>query len=194
MTCILALKWQGKIYMGGDAAAVSGCDILNSLEPKIFNLVGPGGRKILIGYTSSFRMGQIIQYEFQPPISTPYPNDDMHYLISEFIPTLRLCLKENGFSKVENNEESGGQFLIGYKSEIYKVWDDFHIFHPYDGFISCGAGEDYAMGALAAIIATIPKEAGNTPDRWIIQALTIAEHFSNVVRHPFTVNVIGENE
>ena len=57
MTCIVGLEHDGKVYMGGDSAAVGGMDVYPSRIPKVFQ----AGR-YLIGYTTSFRMGQLLQY------------------------------------------------------------------------------------------------------------------------------------
>ena len=57
MTCIVGLVDDGKVYMGGDAASVDGYIVRTSALSKVFRN-GP----FLIGYSTSWRMGQILQY------------------------------------------------------------------------------------------------------------------------------------
>ena len=68
MTCIVALSVGNKVFLGGDSAASdekSGL-ILQTTDPKVFK-VGQFG----IGFVDSFRMGQILQYNWTPPIYKP---------------------------------------------------------------------------------------------------------------------------
>jgi hypothetical protein len=55
MTCIVGIVENGKVYMGGDAAGVNGYSVRVRKDPKLFK-VG----EFLFGYTSSFRMGQLL--------------------------------------------------------------------------------------------------------------------------------------
>ncbi|KKN17732.1 hypothetical protein LCGC14_0962700, partial [marine sediment metagenome] len=63
MTCIVGfIDDGGKAWMGGDSAGVAGHHTHPRRDPKVFR-VGP----VLIGYTSSFRMGQLLRYHLKIP-------------------------------------------------------------------------------------------------------------------------------
>ncbi len=64
MTCIVAIIDGNKVFMGGDAAASDDKTgiIFQRVDPKVFK-VGQFG----IGFIDSFRMGQILQYNWTPP-------------------------------------------------------------------------------------------------------------------------------
>jgi len=173
MTCIVALEHNGNVYVGGDSAAVAGWDVQSITHPKVFR-VGD----FIIGYTTSFRMGQLLEYNLTVPDNPD--GDDLRYLITQFIPAVRECLKQGGFAKVENNTEEGGEFIVGYRGRIYLVGSDFQITHHRDRFLSTGCGESFAMGALAAMEITDPKKA-------VLKALKIAGMFSAGVRPPYYV-------
>jgi ATP-dependent protease HslVU (ClpYQ) peptidase subunit len=174
MTCIIALEHNGKVYMGGDSAAATGWSINVVANPKVFVL-----NDFIIGYTSSFRMGQLLEYTLEIPENTD-GEDDLRYLVSKFIPAVRDCLKSGGYATINNNAESGGFFLIGYRGKAYKVADDFQITRMSGPFIAVGAGEYLAMGAMAALPSANPKKR-------VLQALEIAALFNNGVRGPFYV-------
>lgn len=175
MTCIVALEHQGKVYMGGDSAACEGWNICETSRPKVFYL-----GNMVIGYTSSFRMGQLLQYNLSAPKREHSNNDDMRYLVAQFIPAVRDCLKVGGYTKIENNQEEGGIFLLGWYGKIYKITGDFQVLNTVGKFTAIGCAEHYAMGALAAMNVAGPEKA-------ILRALEIAGTFSNGVRGPYYV-------
>ena len=160
--------------MGGDSAAVSDWDIQVSANPKVFQI-----GDFLIGYTSSFRMGQLLQYNLEIPENT-CGKDDMKYLVTKFIPAVRDCLKNGGYTKIDSNQENGGFFLVGYRGKAYKVASDFQITRMSNKFVAVGCGEKYALGALAAQKIEHPENA-------VIRALEIAGMFSSGVCSPYHV-------
>jgi ATP-dependent protease HslVU (ClpYQ) peptidase subunit len=174
MTCIIALEHEGKVYMGGDSAAVSGWDIQKTANHKVFSI-----GEFLIGYTSSFRMGQLLQYHLDIPENNQ--GDDLQYLITKFIPAVRQCLKDGSYTKIENNQESAGFFLIGYHGRAYKVCSDFQVLRVMNGFLAIGIGEQYALGALAAM------DINQKPEQAIERALEIAGKFNIGVCEPYYV-------
>ncbi len=174
MTCIIGLEHKGKVYMGGDSAAASGWDITRVVLPKVFLR-----DEFLIGYTTSFRMGQLLQFNLNIPEKSQ-DEDDLHYLITKFIPAIRECLKAGGYTKIENNVEENGDFLIGYHGKLYHVESDFSINRYMHGFDAVGCGTAYAYGAMAA-------QKNDNPKLCIERALEIASQFSNGVCSPFYV-------
>jgi ATP-dependent protease HslVU (ClpYQ) peptidase subunit len=174
MTCIAGLIDKGKVYMGGDSAGLSGLDLTIRADSKVFKK-----DSFIFGFTSSFRMGQILRYKFKPPYHKPEIGTE-EYMSTDFIDAVRQCLKENGYSKVENNEEIGGTFLVGYRGKLYRVDSDYQVGVSLDNFAACGSGEAYALAALYNTAHLEPKER-------ILRALKTAEYFSAGVRGPFVI-------
>lgn len=167
MTCIIGIETEKGILMGCDSAAASGWDVHATRLKKVFRR-----GEFLIGYTASFRMGQLLQYKLNvgPQGSE---QDDLEYLATTFIDAVRECLKNGGFAKVENERQEGGQFLVGYRGRLYEVDSDFQVNSSQDGYMAIGCGAPYALGNLYS-------NKGN-----MLTALEAAEHFSNGVRRPF---------
>lgn len=175
VTCIVALRApDGRIVMGADSAGVSGYDLRVRADGKVFRN-GP----FLIGFTSSFRMGQILRFASLPE----QPDDvaDERFMCTTFIDAVRHALKEGGCATRESEAESGGQFLVGYKGTIWSVQSDYQVARSVDPFNACGCGESYAIGALA-----IMDEAIDPAER-VRKALEVAERYSAGVRGPFFV-------
>ena len=58
MTCVVGLIEDNTIYLGADSLGSNGHSKSEYRFPKVFQ-----NGDFLIGYTSSFRMGQMLQYE-----------------------------------------------------------------------------------------------------------------------------------
>ena len=84
MTCVVGLVHQNKVYIGADSAAVHSWTRRQTSLAKVFRR-GP----FLIGYTTSFRMGQLLQHELTVP--KQQGDDDVHYLVTQFIEAVRSC-------------------------------------------------------------------------------------------------------
>jgi hypothetical protein len=178
MTCVIGLvsrrRNESRIYIGVDSAAVSGWTRRQTRLSKVFRR-GP----MLIGYTTSFRMGQLLEHDLQLPEHPP-ELDDMSYLVTHFIEHVRLLLKTKGFAKIESNNESGGQFLLGYKGRLFSVDSDFQVGETAEGLDAIGSGCDVALGAMVALEQL-------EPNKRIRRALEIASRFNMGVMAPFHV-------
>ncbi len=178
MTCIVGLVEKGTVYIGADSASVSGWTSRITRLPKVFRK-GP----YLIGYTTSFRMGQLLEHSLKVPLQPKTETDDMRFMVTVFVEHVRALLKERGVAKVEANAETGGQFLVGYRGRLYSVQSDFQVNEMADRFDAVGSGAEYALGALAAL-------RGQRPVTRLKRALAISAHFNMGVSAPFFVKAL----
>jgi len=177
VTCIVGLECDGQVFIGADSMAASGWDARETLLHKVFHR-----GEFLIGYTTSFRMGQLLEHRLE--VAEQGDEDDMAYMVATFVEAVRELFKDNGFSKIDSNQEEGGIFLVGYRGRLYNVCSDFQVNRFSDGFAACGCGEAYALAALK-----IYDDLG--PNQRCLEALKIAEYFCAGVRGPFFVEVLG---
>lgn len=178
MTCVVGLVHNEKVFIGVDSAAVSGWTRRVTELRKVFR-VGP----FLIGYTTSFRMGQLLEHQLVVPPQTSQQSD-MSYMVNTFIESARKLFKDRGFTQVEQNKEKGGQYLVGYKGHLYSIESDFQVGEMTDAYDAVGSGSDYALGAMAAL-ARVP------PTKRIRRSLEIAAHFNMGVCPPYHIRSIG---
>lgn len=174
LTCIIGLMANGKVYMGADSAAVGDNESRILTPSKIF-LRG----KFLIGFTSSFRMGQILQYMLDVRDQNP-EEPDYNFMVTGFAWAVRKVFKDEGYSTVENNAEVGGCFLVGYRGQLYQVQSDFSVLRYADDFDAIGCGACYALAAMAALDTTPPVVR-------ITKSLAVTAEFCPGVRSPFIV-------
>jgi len=179
MTCIVGVAEGGKAYIGADSAAANDWMVRATGLHKVFRRQDSHcSHSFVVGYTTSFRMGQILQHHLM--VEPQKSETDEAYMVCTFVEAVRSCLKDHGFAKVENNVEKGGTFLVGYKGIIYEIASDFQVNHYVDGFAAIGCGEAYALGALKALDEL-------SPEKRILRSLEIAAYFSGNVIGPFLV-------
>ena len=179
MTCIVGLVDKGKVYIGGDSAgANSFWDLTVRADPKVF-VNGP----FIMGFTSSFRMGQLLRYKLKTP--SRFKDDGTQkevyeYMVTDFVDAVRQCLKDGGYASKRNEIEEGGTFLVGYEGRLFCIESDYQVGEALDGFMAVGCGDQIARGALYGTQMQPPEER-------IRIALEAAERFSAGVRGPFII-------
>lgn len=173
MTCIIGLEDRGRIWMGCDSAAAASWDIRVSKVNKIFRL-----GDLAVGFTSSWRMGQILRYQVK--IDPQEKETDESYMVTKVVESIREAFKAHGYSKIEDNQESGGTLLVGCKGKIYTIYSDYQVNRFDEGYSAIGCGSGYALGAMRSLEGLPPKKR-------IRKALEISAHFSNGVTEPFRI-------
>jgi len=181
MTCIAAIKTEDGVWMAGDSAGIGGLSIVTRSDKKVFIKKDIVGNEFGFGFTSSFRMGQLLQYNLTiPPLSEMV--DAHEYMVTTFVPALRACLKEGGYTTIENAAEKGGTFLVALKSRLFYIDEDFQVGENLPPYSACGCGDDLALGALFAT-----EGLGLSAEKRLNIALAAAQEFSAGVRAPFNI-------
>lgn len=179
MTCIVGIASKGAIYIGGDSAGVSGLDLSVRADRKVFT-----NGDFVMGFTTSFRMGQLLQFAFKPPKRHP-TMDVMTFMVTDFIDALRACLKRGGFASRKDESESAGTFLVGYAGRLFRIDEDYQVGEAACGYAAVGCGSALALGALfvAQSAAVKPKDFESV----VRVALHAAQAHSAGVRDPFHI-------
>lgn len=174
MTCIVGIVDKGRVYIGGDSAGVGGYDLSIRKDQKVFENGG-----FLFGFTSSFRMGNLLQYKLTVP-KVSNDSDLMEYMCTEFIDSIRSCLKDGGYCRIENGVENGGVFLVGGYGRLFAVHGDYQVAETVCGYDAVGCGAEIALGSLFST-------KGEAARKRINKALNAASFHSAGVSPPFKV-------
>ncbi len=186
MTAVVALIHENKVLLGGDAAASDDKTglIFQISQPKVFR-VGQFG----IAFVDSFRMGQILQYSWTPPIYKPsagFKNLDK-FMRTKFVESVKEVFKENGYGNQNpgstEDGDQGGIFLIAVQGagRIFMMDTDFHIAEADVQYMAEGIGQMLALGSLFSTTSI------KTPRKRVRMALEAAAKFNMSVRPPFTI-------
>jgi hypothetical protein len=186
MTAIVALIHENKVLLGGDSAASDEKTglIFQRVDPKVFK-VGQFG----IGFVDSFRMGQILQYSWTPPIYKPsvgFKNLDK-FMRTKFVESIKELFKEHGYGNQNpgstDDGDEGGVFIIAVQGagRIFVMDTDFHIGEADVPYMSEGAGQEIALGSFYSTPSI------KTPRKRVRLALEAAAKFNMSVRAPFTI-------
>ena len=177
MTCIVGLKHDGKVYIGADSVGSDGYTNTLMKSPKVFVL--PNG--MVIGYTTSFRFGQLLEYNLGNKLADAGGGEsDMQYMVTVFVEEVRNVLKDGGFSTINNNVEEGGNLLVAYNGNLYELHTDFCILEYLSDWAACGSGATYAYGAFYAT-------QGQDPVSRVRMALKAGMYYSPSVQSPFHI-------
>lgn len=183
MTCIIGyIDEEKNIWMGGDSAGCTANNVWTRSDEKIFIV-----DNMIYGFTSSFRMGQILRYSFKRPKQVN--KDDYAYMCTSWIDKLRQCMKDKGFSNIKDNEETGGQFLVGYQGNLYQIDTDFQVGQHVLNYDAVGCGRDFALASMFTMESML--QGNMFPNVKIKIALASAEKFSAYVRGPFTIKCLN---
>lgn len=164
MTCIAALKSNGRVYMAGERGASTDDTILHLTKPKIKS-VGP----YIIGFAGSMD-GQRMYYSFDPP--KPHPDEDLDsFMNTKFLRYLRDFYDDWWLDTGKDSELS---LLIAIRDKLYEHnASDMSLNEFSSPFVSIGSGAPFAIGYLSATSMT-----KTTPEKRVEGAVKTAIKFS----------------
>jgi len=173
MTCIVGIQNDKGCWIGTDSFSGS-ADSKGIMKEGKFVRCG----KFTIGYTTSFRMAQIIDNLNKKPKT-----------IYEFCEVIRDALKEKGFSEIDNNKEIGGTMIVSDGIEMWHVGSDFAYTQDSRNLYAIGSGYAYALGAMFVTRNEYPKQS----EDWMLRAgLQVASECIPTVISPFHIRKIEE--
>lgn len=173
MTCIAAyVDDRGVGHMASDSLGTSRVGVNQYKNWKMF-VKGD----MLIGYTSSYRMGQLLEYSLDLPKRDVSAQSIQQYMCTDFIEEVRGLLKSHGFTRINANEEEIGTFLVVVDGSIFKVGSDLSVLEFQDPFGACGSGANHAIAAMAAMHAHTKLE----PRQIVKESVGIASKYVSTV-------------
>jgi len=170
MTCIVGMEHKGRVYIAGDLLGSNSWHKSEYHNSKVFKI-----GDIVLGYTSTYRFGQLLETELSPPF---VPDKNIYYwLIKQVVPEIYGILKKY--------DEKGGTALIGVRGELYCLQDDYSILRSVNGYASVGSGYEYALGSLHTQIDILKLK--ETPSKILPRAIESAGSHSPSVGTKHTI-------
>jgi ATP-dependent protease HslVU (ClpYQ) peptidase subunit len=176
MTTIVGVQYEDKCVLGADSQ-VTDPDGRIQRHSQMVKISQRGD--LLIAGSGEVNPCDIAQHIWNPPkLTAAHKKDVYHFAITKVVPSLRKCLKDNGYNFEEERDKSTNEqrfhFLIAVGGEIFDISDDLSVTRSQDGLYAVGNGSAYALGAL---------HAGAKAE----EALEIAEKLDAYTSGPFQV-------
>ena len=173
MTVIVGIAEEGSVLLGCDSAGASPqqTEIYSIKNTKIFK-AGP----YALGFTTSYRLGQILRYETELPAPPPQENLD-RFMATAFVESIRRTLETHSFSRGLGDH---GSILVGVHGQLFTVGAEFQVLSEATSYAVVGSGRHAAYGALFAL-----EGSKNTLRQKVEIALQAAQNFTTTVREPF---------
>lgn len=159
MTCIIGVEHEGGTLLLADSLGSGGWNSTHRRDGKLHELVQPTRITpgIALGFTSSYRMGQALGYGLRSwakglnlaELVTDHAGRH-EWAVTTLVPEVRRQLKDAGYMKVDSGREDAGTFLVAVGHTLLQVCDDLQVASSEDGYMACGCGEGYALGAMHA--------------------------------------------
>lgn len=182
MTCVVGIEADGVVYMGADTAGSVDDRIVTRADEKVF--IHPT-KELIVGFSGSFRVFQVLRYMFVPPKDPESNNDDdgMSYMVVNFIPALRALFTDQGvLEREEGCDMINETLLVGRAGKLYMIDSDFQVARFVDRFAAIGEGTQTALGALYAT-----RNSCKRPEERLRLALEAAAEYNMTVRGPFNI-------
>lgn len=100
MTAIVGVVHDGKVLIGADSGGVGGWTVRIRKDAKVF-ANGP----YVMGFTTSFRMGQILRWGFKP--AAPGRGSLERFMCTTWVDAARKALSDGGWAKKEAERDLG---------------------------------------------------------------------------------------
>jgi len=151
MTCIVAIKDQGKLYFGADSHLSEKDYSFAIKSPKLFRN-GP----FIFGYSGSVRAGKVFQYDLQlPPVD--YQNLDQ-YMNREFVTALMDCAERNRLLIDEEKESNDiADLIVGIDGRLFEIQSHIQSIELTVEYMASGSGSRIALGSLFSTKGLPPR-------------------------------------
>jgi ATP-dependent protease HslVU (ClpYQ) peptidase subunit len=151
MTTIVGVQYEGFCEIVADSM-VSDDSGRTCTHPEMTKINRRG--TFLIAGSGEVAPCDIAQHIWNPPEPDAKDRRNVyHFMITKAMPSLRECLKSNGYdfeAADEKDSSSRFQFLMAVNGELFDIGDDLSVMRSTDGFYGVGSGAQFALGALHA--------------------------------------------
>jgi ATP-dependent protease HslVU (ClpYQ) peptidase subunit len=167
MTCIVGIKTDEGVYIGGDRLASTGLTGRDYKMKKVFEK----DEKFIYGCCGSIRMSQLIQHTFKEPKRYEDEKFD-EYLYKRYTDELSDMLKNNRYLHEKDGVASfvESNYILGYDGRLFIVHMDLSVLEPADDFITTGSGGWHSE----AVLLFLKDEKKMTPKEKIKKSIEIA--------------------
>ena len=161
MSVVVAIKENGKVYIGADSQVTKGGTRVTLKNPnnyKVWKVVGADN--CLIGHVGNLRDANVVR--LMGGLVTDYNiykgHVDYEFVVKKVVPDIVDELKSYGNLKDDKYIDFlDSAFLFAFKDQLYVIGRDRSVIEV-DDYVAIGSGEDQAIGSLLSTEGHSPKE------------------------------------
>ena len=146
MTTLIGVQGKDFVVFAADSQITDNDQRIISIQtPKIIH-VG----KYLLGVTGESRPGDILSYNWRPPVYKP-TYDPVDFMGKKIIPSIYSTFKENGYEI--DAKETNFAYLLSFNAYLFSIGGDLSFNASEMGLFAAGSGGNYALGYLYSLQA-----------------------------------------
>lgn len=161
MSVVVAIKENGKIYIGADSQVTKGgtrTTLKNENNYKVWRVIG--APHCLMAHVGNLRDANVVR--LMDDLVTDYNIYREHigfdFVVKKVVPDIIEELSHYGLLKDGKNAEYlESSFLFAYKDQLWMISQDKSVIEVED-YVSIGSGADQAIGSLLSTEGQNPKE------------------------------------
>ncbi len=190
MSVVVAIKENGKVYLGCDSQVTKGWSrstLKNPNNYKIWKVRGVDN--CLMAHVGNVRDANVVR--LINGLITDYDiylnAVDYEFVVNEIVPTIISTLKKRKYIKDNDYFDlMGSSYLFAYKDQLYVISSDGCVIEI-DDYVAIGSGEDTAIGSLNSTI-------GEPPVSRIIKAIKSSATSDIYVDYPIILSDTNSTE
>lgn len=202
MTTIIGIQGDGYALLCADSRISSVDD--DGFVSRIYTMANGVSKvsqlgNILVGVAGDIRAINLVSHSFQAPQPAPTLRGRKldEFITNKFIPALRECFDSNGYSpppreSSQHLAEHGSEMLVVVNQVIYQIDNDYAWCLDSSGIYSIGTGEQYALGALSALLP-VGQCSMALAKKHITRAMAITSKYDPHTGNPYVVYSQDEN-
>lgn len=188
MSVVVAIKKDGKIYMGCDSQATCGgtrTTLKNPNNYKIWKVIG--AQNCLMASVGAVRDACVVRtmYDLVPEIVIYKDKVNFDFVVNSLVPHIATRLRQACFMQPSDSHMESS-FLFAYENKLYNIGADGAVIEIED-YVSIGSGKNEAIGSL---VSTQDEE----PIPRIIKAIKASASNDIYVDYPIIITDTNSTE
>ena len=161
MSVVVAIKENGKVYIGADSQVTKGGTRVTLKNPNNYKVWKVNGAdNCIIGHVGNVRDANVVR--LMNGLVTDYNiykgHIDYEFVVKKIVPDIVDELKSYGNLKDEKYVDYlDSSFLFAFRDQLYMIGRDRSVIEV-DDYVAIGSGEDQAIGSLLSTEGENPKE------------------------------------
>jgi len=151
MTTLVGIQLDDRVVLAADSQITEdNLRTVSSTTPKIIHI-----GKYLIGITGDSRPGDILAYNWKPPVYKGA--NPIQWMGTKVLPSIITAFKENGYDPYEatKDKDAGFDYLIAFAGNLFHIACDLSFIKSDHGPYGLGTGGHFALGYLYSVADTI---------------------------------------